>query len=389
MNQTPQEILEARTMRLDVLTGLRWWAAFVVFLFHMRVLAPLPGKINQLADLGYLGVTFFFVLSGFVLTWSMRPGVSKSTFYWRRFARIWPSHIFALIIAIPVFYTMLPLTEGDFVKPFEVAVLLLSVVLLQGWFANPVILYSGNPAAWTLSVEALFYAMHPWIARLLVPLSRNGALLFGFVVMLWAFAYRAAVIWAPESWLSLVPIPLTRLPEFLLGMSVAWALRSGWRPKLYPVVGVVAVAVALGIMMAPQSFPTIGAVRVLALFGNELFTLATGVAIVSFSLAALKGKRSIFGSKLQVKLGTWSFAFYLVHATIIYLALRLFGVQPHSWANLKWYLLILAIDIALAWALYRFIEHPVEGRMRRWKDARDAARHEQTQVRARAHEASV
>ena len=80
-------------VRLDALTGLRWWAAFMVFLFHMRVFAPLPGPLAAVFDQGYLGVTFFFVLSGFVLTWAIRPGSRTRDFYQSRFARIYPLYL--------------------------------------------------------------------------------------------------------------------------------------------------------------------------------------------------------------------------------------------------------------------------------------------------------
>jgi peptidoglycan/LPS O-acetylase OafA/YrhL len=49
-----------------------------------------------------------------------------------------------------------------------------------------------------------------------------------------------------------------------------------------------------------------------------------------------------------------------------------FGYQEPSWRNVVWFAVLFAVDLLLAWALYRFIEHPVERRMRRWKDARDA-----------------
>ena len=54
-------------MRLDSLTGLRWWAAFAVFCYHMMNFAPVPG-LGAVARYGNHGVAFFFVLSGFVLT---------------------------------------------------------------------------------------------------------------------------------------------------------------------------------------------------------------------------------------------------------------------------------------------------------------------------------
>lgn len=94
--------------RLDAITGLRWWAAFAVFLFHVRNIVPLPGPVAEVAQFGYLGVAFFFVLSGFVLTWSWRPDVDKRTFYWRRFARIYPLNVVTLLLAIPVFYSFAP-----------------------------------------------------------------------------------------------------------------------------------------------------------------------------------------------------------------------------------------------------------------------------------------
>ncbi len=374
MNTNAATVLETRTDRLDVLTGLRWWAALMVFLFHMRVFAPLPGRINILFDQGYLGVTFFFVLSGFVLTWSMRPRVPVSTFYWRRFARIWPAHLVALVVAVPVFYTAQMVQADSFLKPIDLSVLLLSLVLLQAWSYSPTILFSGNPAAWTLSVEALFYAIHPWVSRLLTQLRYRGALIIAGVAVTWAFAYRAAVVIWPESWVPDVPMPVTRLPEFLLGMSLAWAVRSGWRPKVHPAVGILSLIGACVIIAGPQLRPGTWVLEALAPFSNEIFTLATGVTIVAFALNSLRGRKSIFETTLQVRLGTWSFAFYLMHATMIYLALRIFGLQTPSWRNLLWHLVILAIDVLLAWMLYRLIEHPIEGRMRKWKDRRDRAR---------------
>ena len=371
MTRPASATLAAPTPRLDSLTGLRWWAAFLVFLYHMRVFAPLPGPITRLFDEGYLGVTFFFVLSGFVLTWSMRPAVATSTFYWRRFARIWPAHIMALLFAIPVFYTFATIPEGSFLKPFDLGILLLSVVLLQGWWANPAVLFSGNPAAWTLTVEALFYALHPVISRVLTPLAKRGALWLALVAIVWAFAYRLGVLVWPESWLTQVPMPITRVPEFLLGMALAWAMRSGWRPRLHPVWGIGALGIVVAAIVLSPLSPVFGR---FAMFGNEFFTVAVGIAIVALTAHSLNGKRFLFETRWQVKLGEWSFAFYLVHATVIYLALRVFGFQEASWRNLAWFGVILAVDIVLAWALHAGIERPVERRMRRWKDARDQRR---------------
>ena len=248
-------------------------------------------------------------------------------------------------------------------------------MVLQAWWSNPIILFSGNPAAWTLTCEAFFYALHPWISRVLIPMATRGALILAGGVVLYAFVYRAGVAIAPESWLPLVPLPIQRLPEFVLGMALAWAMRNGWRPRIHPLIGVgTMAAVILAILLSTRyggSVPLIGHVGT---FANELFTVACAIAIVSLASASLQGRRVFFSSRWQVKLGDWSFAFYLIHATVIYTALRVFGLQPPSWSNLLWYAALLVVCIVGAWALHAFVERPLERRMRRWKDRRDAAK---------------
>lgn len=344
-----------------------------MFFYHILVFAPLPGPITSVFAQGYLGVTFFFVLSGFVLTWSARPALRTSTFYWRRFARIYPAHFVALLLAIPVFYTIGAIPDGSFLKPFDPAILSLSFVVIQGWWLAPIILFSGNPAAWTLTCEAFFYALHPWVSRPLIRLGAVTAVLAGLAIVIVAFGYRGLATAMPEMWFSTLPLPIVRVSEFLLGMALAWAMRSGWRPKVPVWAGVGALAAVVLALAIAGAFPGVLVAKFVAAFGNELFTVACAIAIVAVASASLRGRRSWFASRWQVKLGEWSFAFYLVHATFIYIALRIFGYQSPSWANLGWMVVLLAIDLTAAWALHSFVERPVERRMRRWKDGRDSA----------------
>lgn len=283
----------------------------------------------------------------------------------------------ALAIAIPVFYSFTAIPEGSFLKPFDLGIILLSVVLVQAWWSNPTILFSGNPAAWTLTCEAFFYALHPWISRGLVRVAQRGALLLAVGVIAYAFLYRIGVHFWPDSWLPAVPLPVQRLPEFVLGMALAWAMRSGWRPRIHPIIGVGSLgAVILVIMVSNRYLSDIPILRALPVLTNELFTVACGLAIVALAAYSLRGKKSILESKIQVKLGEWSFAFYLVHATFIYIAMRVFGHQAASWGNLVWFLPLLAVDLVAAWALHSFVERPMERRMRRWKDRRDLRKKE-------------
>ncbi|MGV1034569.1 MAG: acyltransferase family protein [Microbacteriaceae bacterium] len=315
-------------------------------------------------------MTFFFVLSGFVLTWSFSATVRQSTFYWRRFARIWPATMVALLIAIPVFYDIGIGHGNSFynLKPFDIGILLLSVFLLQGWFHNPAIFFSGNPAAWTHTFEGFFYLVHPYAMRVLRRLTIRRALIVVAVLIAWMFLYRGMAFAGPDSWIAQLPLPVVRLPEFLIGMALAWAMRRGWKPRIPQVLGIALLPLVVVTVAISAHSP---ALQVIPHFNNELFTVAVAVTIVSVASVQARGQYSIFAERWQVKLGAWSFAFYLVHATVIYAALRIFGRQELGWWNWALVVPLLAAGLVIAWALHTFVEHPVELRLRRWKDARD------------------
>lgn len=364
----------ASRSRLDGLTGLRWLAAFWVFGYHMQNFGSLPHPFDLPVHLGYLGVTFFFVLSGFVLTWSMSPDVRISTFYTRRFARIWPAHMVALLLAIPVFYALSPDPDHGWVKTLSIPILMLSVVLLQGFSRDPAILFSGNPAAWTLSCEALFYALHPFLGRLLRRATRHGALIIAVVVVLVAFTYRGLAVVAPGGWVEAIPLPVERVPEFALGMAIAWAFAQGWRPRIpVPLAWAIFALVIGGLTVAPRlQVPVL--TDIAGNFMNEFATLACALLITAVASGALAGRRTWLAHPVMVRLGNWSYAFYLVHATVMYAVLNIIGgAREPGWSNLVWGAGIFALALALSAALHYWVEVPAERRIRRWKNRRDLA----------------
>ena len=94
---TDAERDHAAPARLPSLTGLRFAAAFLVFGFHAHIEGIVAaGATRDVMDWvfgpGAAGVSFFFVLSGFVLTWSVRPGETAWRFWRRRIAKIYPNH---------------------------------------------------------------------------------------------------------------------------------------------------------------------------------------------------------------------------------------------------------------------------------------------------------
>ncbi len=353
----------ARLPRVESLTGLRWWAAFFVFCHHMTQLAPLP--IYRFLNYGTSGVTFFFVLSGFVLTWSAQPGTKIRTFYRRRFARIVPLYLFTLVLAFFVFYRVDPPAGMSWIKPISMTVLVLSVFLLHGWSNNPTILYGGNPAGWTLSVEAFFYAYFPFVWRATQRLKVSGGLILCVSVIVIGCAYRLALFHDKES-VPVLPQPVLHSVAFLFGIGLAIALRTGWKPRV-PVWFAFAVTIG-GLLLLwysganPAKVP--GAVT-MGLCQKEILTLLYGFLIFAVASRDMRGGRSLLRSRPLVALGQWSYAFYLVHATILYAIKEHHGVAgPIGWSNLTWYAGVLVISIFASWLLYKFVERPMERKLR-------------------------
>lgn len=350
--------------RLDALTGLRWWAAFGVFFYHMRIFAPLPG-MNEVFHFGNYGVMFFFILSGFVLTWSAKSTTSVPTFYVNRFARIWPAAFVALLLAIPVFYSFDPDPAQWWVKPFDLAILSLSVILIQGWWRDPAILFSGNPAAWTLTVEFFFYALHPLLLRALRILSSRGALIAGAVVLVLSAVHQGLSGYAPWYTLDALPIPILRLNEFVLGMVIAQAMRRGWLTRIPTWVPFAAGGlVVLASVVASREVLPAALERVIFTFTPIALLAILTLAIAAVAARELRGLPSLLARRPLIVLGEWSFAFYLVHATAMYALVAVFGEHPESWRNLLWYPVVFVLALLLAAGLHLGVEKPFERRIR-------------------------
>jgi peptidoglycan/LPS O-acetylase OafA/YrhL len=143
---------EEKVQRIDHLTGLRFFAALLVFLSHVNFsgeYAPLHLVFKQ----GYIGVSFFFVLSGFVLSYSyksriLEKSISKTKYLILRYVRIYPLH---WLVSLPVILSSI----GDkFLTP---SITFANLSLFQSWMPAIMFYYSFNAPSWSLSNEMFFY----------------------------------------------------------------------------------------------------------------------------------------------------------------------------------------------------------------------------------------
>src|SRR5690242_17436535 len=163
----------ARTLPRPVLkplTGLRFLAAMAVVAYHaLDALVPhAPGYLSRLASHGYLGVSLFFVLSGFILTYTyIEPDSgalrgSAREFWWARIARVYPMYTAALVVALPVFLLYRIALAPPEARAQATIAAGLTPMLLQGWW--PPAACQWNCPGWSLSVEMFFYAIFPFLA---------------------------------------------------------------------------------------------------------------------------------------------------------------------------------------------------------------------------------
>lgn len=119
---------------------------------------------------GHAAVIFFFVLSGFILTYAhageneRAPCNIETPRFWRlRFARIAPAYYLAFLLALPILSQVVAQSQAS---AWSIAAGMASVMLfVQTWW--PAYATFWHFPAWSLSVECLFYALFPWLARAL------------------------------------------------------------------------------------------------------------------------------------------------------------------------------------------------------------------------------
>ena len=140
--------------RIPALTSVRFLAALHVCLFHMYAMriATGTGVVHRVASIGYVGVNFFFVLSGFILVYTYADrGTSARQFWWARFARIYPAYLFSLLASSWFFimvFKMRPIPLPFWVWPQNhlLPSSLLVVSLVQSWVPGAALAW--NPPAW-------------------------------------------------------------------------------------------------------------------------------------------------------------------------------------------------------------------------------------------------
>ncbi|QKZ13333.1 acyltransferase family protein [Spirosoma sp. KUDC1026] len=341
------------TQYVPALTGLRALAAYSVFLHHYNP-APTGTFAYYLFQQGYIGVTVFFVLSGFLMyhryagSYVNGQGWSWRAYLQQRFARLMPLYLFLLVAMI----------GGQYVagKPMDLPKQVLNLTLLKGFFNESK--FSGIAQSWSLTVEWTFYLLAPWLFTALHRwgLIRLTVILLSVGLLLWATVGQSA----GHGLFATLPFVLFytffgRAFEFLIGMQLArnWRSNQIATSKYALAISLILISSCVVWQACVYTVFADNSARLLSEFVT--YNLLLPVGIVSLLLSLLR-ENSIFSrvlaSPVFQALGRSSYAFYLIHVGVVSRALLRTGLFANTW-------LLFGALVLLAHGLYSWIERPL------------------------------
>jgi peptidoglycan/LPS O-acetylase OafA/YrhL len=347
--------------QLPPLTGIRFIAVVMIFLFHYNV--PFYGKYLQAAfHQFFLGVAVFFVLSGFLICYNYGKGVSLykpflKKYYINRIARIVPLYFILLTLTFVVFYIR---REGS---DNLLGMYLINLSFLKGYSAW--YMFTGIFPAWSLTPEMTFYLLFPFMYILAIRYNwwwQQVMMFWALGLILYAFFYFFPFRGFFKGFQFVVSATFfCRCFEFILGMKLACWFRN-WQEKNkdHQVVSAalpkytsggallcLLVIVAMAIINPHDGAATRPGGWVLA-----AVVFPAGVALLLFGLLTEASwfARLLSSAPLQI-LGKSAYAFFLVHAGVI--SVWLFAL----WNGNQPLLFISVVLVSIA--LYYLVERPI------------------------------
>ncbi len=372
--------------QLLALTGLRFFLALWVVIYHQTApenyLAPLMAKLPEtifcVLRTGYVAVGVFFVLSGFVLSYSHPLAKRFSSpqlvgFAIARFARIYPTYCFGLLLIAPFIVAQVIRNWSPTSATNEAAKAILNWTLLQSWVPRAAL--SWNAPGWSLSDEAFFYCCFPFVGVALWKLPGLRSILLAASVI-WAAGLIAPLIafsaqlrpfgiapatsapWdANPFWANLISFnPLLRLPDFCIGILVCRLYHElHWRNSY--LLGKGYWLYIPGLLLEVFALSNSN-VLPLSFVQNGLLLPLHSLIILGFALGG-RGCGRLLSTSPLVFLGNASYAMYILHVPLFFwmnaIAQTLFNVRL---TGVGWMLCYLTVVVCVSSVLFKVLEQP-------------------------------
>ena len=207
-------------MRIEQLTFTRFLAAISIVVYHfgMELFPFRTEAVSFLFKQANLGVSYFFILSGFVMIIAYggngNSHIDRNKYYLSRIARIYPVYLIALLLL--VYYIVRS-------KPIDSVGYVMNLFVIQSWF--PPYPLTGNGPGWSLAVEFFFYAVFPLLFNRIYSKYKFPILAMS-IVLFWLLSQVIFNVLINSSFYQGFPskshdllyyFPLMHLNEFLIG----------------------------------------------------------------------------------------------------------------------------------------------------------------------------
>jgi peptidoglycan/LPS O-acetylase OafA/YrhL len=342
-------------MRIEQITFTRFIAAILIVIFHYGV-DIFPFSLNKKMFLGAnVGVSYFFILSGFVMiiAYHKRKRISMLEFLRNRFARIYPIYSLALFILLSYYLVG---TNVD-IKLDEV---FLNVFMIQSWIPGKALTL--NFPGWSLSVELFFYISFPILfnflyrkfslKKLIVPMLLFFVVSQGtFIYLLHSSFYQGMHTISHDL---LFYFPVMHLNEFVLGNLLGIYFVSRARiPSKNNAIYIFLLIIICGLVLSFDN-----AMRYHnGLMGILFVPLIWFVATDNSWIAKFSSK------KMMVHLGEISYGVYILQIPVLAISRRIllyFGIENKTSI---FYISVFALLIFSS-ITYKYIETPLRKRIK-------------------------
>ncbi|MDB6092795.1 MAG: acyltransferase 3 [Verrucomicrobia bacterium] len=369
----------ASTMkRVQGLDGVRGFAILWVLAYHLYALLPkagwaaIPG-LQGFSALGWIGVSLFFSLSGYLIVPMLvaQKGAPHffGRFWGRRAFRLLPVYILVLlsfVIAGACWPEGAPGRErlfGPGIPLWSYAALVQNVLMASHAFLGTEWLR----VTWSLAVEVQFYAL---ICVLVYFLPRAQLVRWLVALALGAVLVRFAVVFVnPGANAPLVVLLPCRLDAFLLGALAAMlpaVTEQRRRPRQFAAVAVLAASAAAFGFFVSGGF---GAAYRFVLPTYYLMLATGSAALIELSAMSSPLVRWLMESRAMVRAGRLSYFLYLFHFPVVWtIYAGVFKLEPNLETPRA--LAVMGLVIGVLWLLaelsYRFVEAPLIRRAHRF-----------------------
>ncbi|UVK54042.1 acyltransferase [Mesorhizobium sp. AR02] len=361
--------------QLHNLTALRAFAALSIFIHHLKSFGIDASQSIRNMDLG-CAVSFFFVLSGFVLSYSFAGRFfdwrDVRHFVFQRFFRLWPVHMLCSFFALVTLH-----------GPASLLTAYLTTTLQSSWIPTYGTAYAYNGVSWSISVELFFYLLLPFI--LILRPNQVMLVICGWTLaVLGLLAFTAVLpgpVFPPSSerpWLdfyvtdaSFVQLfPPLRTVEFLSGIAVYQLFRlrripAGWLASTQ--IAAIACLVLYAGVHDEITRSLADHASVMASVAYREYGMYPVFAALVYVFAHQSGAVTrVLSCRPLIFCGEISFAFYMIHQIVIFNLAYNYEFDKHYGpiaATISAAILSLGLSVilhrtaekpAIAWAKRRF-----------------------------------